>query len=441
MTATQVTPQKGLGRYMPLALAAGIGSLLGSGVIVGLSSTITVWQTGMGLSNIQVGIISGVLTFAIAFGSFFGGRLADAIGRIVVFNWVNLVYALGAVVCVFAPDWIVLSIGVAIVGIASGADLPVSMTVVSHDAPNDSVSARLVSTTQVFWYFGILAASLFAFALSNLPGEMGGRIVFAILAVFAVITWLWRLLSPTFRSFHEAADERDRQHPTQQLSSGQKVSVIKVLFGQNKAVLLRYLFAIVIFYLGWNLLANTWGQFQTFMFVKANASQTLATGLGVALNVLTVVISVIFASVSGGKYRNKAFFVGMFLSLVAMVLMATGGTNLWIIVAATAVQNIGTPLAGEGLYKVWTQESFPIEVRASVQGFINGLSRFVCALFAFVTPALVLPGSIRTTMWCFVGVIVLEFIAGCLMITFQKKYGTDEQRLAKDDSSAVEQNR
>jgi len=97
MCASSNEPTKELGVYMPLAMAAGIGSLLGSGVIVGLSSTITVWQTGMGLNNGQVGIVSGILTFAIAFGSFFGGRLADTIGRVRVFNWINLVYAIGAV--------------------------------------------------------------------------------------------------------------------------------------------------------------------------------------------------------------------------------------------------------------------------------------------------------------------------------------------------------
>ena len=73
---------EGLGKYMPLAFAAGIGSMLGSGIIVGLSSTITVWQDGLGLDTTQVGLLSGILTFAIAFGSLFGGRLADKIARI-----------------------------------------------------------------------------------------------------------------------------------------------------------------------------------------------------------------------------------------------------------------------------------------------------------------------------------------------------------------------
>lgn len=430
MCASSNEPTKGLGVYMPLAMAAGIGSLLGSGVIVGLSSTITVWQTGMGLDNGQVGIVSGILTFAIAFGSFFGGRLADTIGRVRVFNWINLVYAIGAVACALAPNFVALTLGVAVVGVASGADLPVSMTVVSHDAPSDSIAARLVSTTQIFWQLGILIASLFAFGLSRMQGDMGGRVVFAVLAVLALVAWLWRLLSPSFRSFHEAAEKRDAEQAGTESAAAQKVSVIKVLFGPRRQVLLQYLATIMVFYLGWNLLANTWGQFQTFMFVKANASQSLATGLGVALNVMTVIVSMIFASIAGGKYRNKAFVVGMIFSFIAMLCMALGGTNLWVIVGATAIQNIGTPLAGEALYKVWTQESFPIEIRSSIQGFINGTSRLVCALFAFVTPLLVLPGTIRTTMWCFLLVIVIEFIAGCLMISFQHRYGTDEEYMA-----------
>lgn len=45
-------------KYMPLVGAAGIGSMLGSGIIIGLSATITVWQSGLGLTDGQVGILS-----------------------------------------------------------------------------------------------------------------------------------------------------------------------------------------------------------------------------------------------------------------------------------------------------------------------------------------------------------------------------------------------
>ena len=123
--------------------------MLGSGIIVGLSAAITVWQEGLQLSNAQVGQLSGIMTFAIAFGSLMGGRIADKIGRVFFFNWINLLYAVGAVVCIFAQNFWTLLAGLIIAGWASGADLPVSMTVVSHDAPNDSPAARSVSLRSV----------------------------------------------------------------------------------------------------------------------------------------------------------------------------------------------------------------------------------------------------------------------------------------------------
>ena len=428
--------KEGIGGYMPLAVAAGIGSMLGSGIIVGLSATITVWQNGLGLDTTQVGLLSGILTFAIAFGSLFGGRLADKIGRVLVFNWINLLYAIGAAICVFAPDFTVLLIGLIIAGVASGADLPISMTIVSHDAPNDKVAAQLVSTTQVFWQVGVFISFICAFLVSTMEGAMGGRVVFAILAVFAVIAWLWRLISPTFRRFHEEADARDAA-AGHVATATEKVSVTKMLFAgtENSKMLLGFFLAITIFYCGWNLLANTWGQFQTYMLVQANASQSLATGLGIILNFITLALNIAFASIAGGKYRNKLFFVGMGISIVAMVCLALGGTNMWVIFGATAPMNLGGPFAGEAMYKVWTQESFPIEIRASIQGFINGFSRLLCGLFALITPALVLPSTIKTTMWCFVGVVVLELVAGSIMIAKQNKYGTDEERQLKASSA------
>jgi inositol transporter-like SP family MFS transporter len=41
------------------------------------------------------------------------------------------------------------------------------------------------------------------------------------------------------------------------------------------------------------------------------------------------------------------------------------------------------------LYKIWTQESFPVNARATVQGFTIAIARFLAAAFALVTPALI----------------------------------------------------
>lgn len=196
----------GTKKYMPLVGAAGIGSMLGSGIIIGLSATIAVWQSGLGLTDGQVGILSGALTFAIAAGSLLAGNITKAIGLIRAFNYMNLLYLAGAAVCILSGNFPMLLAGLIIAGFASGADLPISLTVISHDAPDEKTSAELVASTQVFWQIGVLGSYAMAFIVSRVEGAAGARMVFALLAAFAAIAFLWRTFSGKFKEFHEAGD-------------------------------------------------------------------------------------------------------------------------------------------------------------------------------------------------------------------------------------------
>lgn len=422
MTKTKMKQTSGVKEYSALATAAGIGSMLGSGCIVGLSATIPVWQQGLNLSVSEVGFVSGGLTFAIAFGSLFAGQLSKKFGLIRSFNWLNLFYAIGAVICILANSFSMLLLGVIVMGVVSGADLPISLTVVSHDAPDAATSAQLISSTQIFWQVGVFISYICSFLLSGIQGVLGARIVFAILFAFSVFTWLWRLCSAKFKEFHEVGAARQA---VQQSEAGENAnsSFKTILFGKKKNTYLCFFIAILIFYVCWNLLANTWGQFQTYALTNAGASQTQATGLGIVLNIISLVTTIVFTSVSGSKYRNKAFFLGAFVQFGAMMGMALlgGGAGFIALAVTIAFYNFGNPLAGEAIYKVWTQESFPPETRASIQGFINGFSRMCCGLFAFVTPYLVAPERIQTSMIGFAGIVLLATIAGIIMMNLQKK--------------------
>lgn len=420
-------------KYSPLATAAGIGSMLGSGCIVGLSATIPVWQKGLDLSAGQVGLVSGALTFAIAFGSLFAGNITKLFGLFRAFNWVNLFYAIGAAICVFSGNFIALLIGVIIMGVASGADLPISLTVVSHDAPDENTSARLVSSTQIFWQVGIFISYICSFLLSGIEGVLGARIVFAILLVFSLFTWIWRTLSKTFRAFHE--EGKLRQANTTLNEGNKKFSAKEIFTGSNAKVYRHFFFAILIFYVCWNLLANTWGQFQTYALTNAGASQMQATGLGIVLNIISLITTIVFASVAGSSYRNKAFFVGAFVQFMAMIGMAVIGGNAGFIALAVTIAfyNFGNPMAGEAIYKVWTQESFPSEVRASLQGIINGFSRLCCGLFAFVTPFLVAPENIHKSMYGFAAIVLAAAVAGIVMMRLQKKAGIAQETMNESE--------
>ncbi|MEY2387723.1 hypothetical protein KGN15_011470 [Lactococcus lactis] len=158
------------------------------------------------------------------------------------------------------------------------------------------------------------------------------------------------------------------------------------------------------------------------MLVKANATQSFATGAGLLLTIVVLAIAVIFAKIAGGKNRNVVFVLGIIIIIFALVALAFSSNNLFLIVAWLALQNVGSTFAGEAMYKVWTQESFPMSYRSSIQGFINGFSRLCCAAFALITPLLVLPENIKTTMLGFAVLIFVAGVFGVIQIRLQKKY-------------------
>lgn len=401
--------------YKPLLYSAGLGSILGSGIIVGLSATITVWQKGLSLTNGQVGLISGTLTFAIAAGSLLAGKISKSLGLIKSFNLLTIFFVLGTALCMCAQNFAMLIAGSIIAGFISGADLPISLTVLSHDAPDEKTSAELVSSTQVYWTIGILASTLAAFATSTLSGALSGRIVMAMLSIIGLITFSLRNTNKNLKTLHEIGNAKVE-------TQSEKMSIIKLLFGSGTKKYLGFFISILVFYCGWNLLANTFGQFQTFMLVKAHASQTFATGAGIVLTLVCLVVAAIFSKMAGGKNRNVVFIIGIIIMIAALIGLSASNANIILIVAWLALQNVGSTFAGEAMYKVWTQESFPDAARAGVQGFINGFSRLLCAAFALITPTLVLPQNIKTTMIGFAGLIFVAGLFGINQMRLQKKY-------------------
>jgi inositol transporter-like SP family MFS transporter len=77
--------------------------------------------------------------------------------------------------------------------------------------------------------------------------------------------------------------------------------------------------------------------------------------------------------------------------------------------------NLSNPFAGEAIYKVWTQETFPVNARATVQGITYAIARFVFAAFALVTPAII-AWSPSGLFWMLVGLATVSAIIGNLII-------------------------
>ncbi|MGW9112125.1 MFS transporter [Microbacterium sp. NPDC055683] len=406
-------------RHWRLAVISGMASYLDSGVIIATGLSLAIWQATFGWNPLQLGVISSTLTFSIAIGALFGGRIADRFGRRRVFNIDVLVYVVGVALMVFANDFAFLLVGVVVAGLAAGADLPTSVAVVAEAAPEGG-QGRLVAFTQVMWSIGIAMTTLIGFAVSTL-GITGIRIIFGHLAVIGVVTWLLRVFNPEVRRMEEEASARNDLSTT--TGSAAIALPLREIF-RNRT----FVTAILLtggFYVAWNLMANTIGQFKAYMLITiAGADQSATTAISFGATLLSIVGGFLFARIADTRLRAPLFFVGAIAQIIAMALGAiTMGQFLIVMIAWLSIYSLAYPFAGEALYKVATQENFPVNARATVQGITYAASRFIVAGFAFVTPTIVnaSPGAI---LWLLVGFAAAAAVIGSFLVRLHRVPGS-----------------
>lgn len=99
-----------------VAIVCGMASYIDAAAIVSSGIALVIYQQAIGLTNGQVGILSGLLTFCIAIGAITGGRLGDRLGRRHVFIATMAMVVLGAVLLVLAGTFTSLLLGTVLVG-------------------------------------------------------------------------------------------------------------------------------------------------------------------------------------------------------------------------------------------------------------------------------------------------------------------------------------
>lgn len=401
-------------RYWKLAIAGGMASYLDSAAIISVGISLAIWKTSFGLDPWAIGFISAALTMSIAVGALVGGRIADVFGRRLVFNIDLALYIVGVLIIIMARGEAGLIAGVIVTGVAAGADLPTSIAVISERAPANG-QGRLVAFTQVMWTIGILVATLLGFVVADL-GLMGVTILCLHLIVVAVPTLLIRIFS---KSFHELETE------TKQRNSGEEgEAAVPLAIILTSSTFMKGIFLTAGFYIFYGLVANTFGQFKTyFLITVGGATQSTATGFSFAATLVGLACASIFAHSADSKWRNHLFYFGAALLIISLSVAALSeGKILWLMLVVLILYNLSNPFAGEAIYKVWTQETFPVNARATVQGITYAIARFVFAAFALVTPAII-AWSPAGLFWMLAGLATVSAIVGNLIIRQTTKSG------------------
>lgn len=360
-------------------LAAILSFYLDAATLVSVAIALPVWRDVYRLDVWQVGVLSGGLTFAVALGALTGGWLADRLGRGRVFTGDLVVFVAGTALVGSAPNGLVLTGGVVLLGVATGCDVPVALAVVA-DAAHGTRMIRLTGITQVVWTSAILVTFGLGIAFSG-QGVRGTRVLVVHLALLAVATLGLRLW---LMARHPAPDappglppHRTRGGPVRLLQTDPAVRLPLLLVGG--------------FFVFSNVATTTVGAYLTYFLVTVSGldqkSATILTSTTVAL---ALVMAVLFARLSDSRWRDRLFVIAVVAQVAAFGTGAvTGGATLGAMLAVALLYSLSSVFAGEAIYKVWAQLLFPDDLRATTLGATYGVARLVAALFLIVVPSLI----------------------------------------------------
>ncbi len=381
-------------------ILAGLANYIDAGSIVAGAVALALWKSEYGLDDSLLGLIAafGPNAIAAGIGALIGGRLCDLFGRKKIYQYDMLFYAFGMLWLVFSMNaWMVI-IGFFLVGLAVGADIPASWSLIAEMAP-DKKRGKHSGVAQLLWYLGPVVVLVMALALNSL-GLLGARIIFAHLAVLAIALTFLRSKMKESQRWVEAqqSGESAQRGRWQDLFTRQHIGSMTFLAGT---------------YLFWNLWAGTNGFFFPYI-LSTVGSQTQA--VSVAVQTLSFVLGMasiffIFMKLADRVNQRLMFGISAVTQVIGMALLAIFPLTLTVAIVHVFLMSVGGGFGAQSFFQLWSSEMFPTALRATAQGLMFAVVRIVLGVFSFFVPALVATGF-HTLAWILVGFLAISGIIG-----------------------------
>ncbi len=381
-------------------ILAGLANYIDSGSIVSGAAALALWQSMYGLSDSLLGLIAafGPNAIGAGVGAFAGGWLCDKLGRKKIYQFDMLVYAFGMSILVFAvAPWMIVT-GFLIVGLAVGADIPASWSLIAEEAPDDG-RGKHSGVAQVLWNFGPVAVLLMALALAPL-GELGARIVFGHLVVVALgLTFLRRKMRES-RRWEETQKADYTPPPFSTLLKPPYVTSI---------------LALVAIYGFWNLWAGTNGLFFPYLMETLGvATRTQSIAMQCLIFGLTMVANYLVFMRYVDKVSHRTLFsISAVLHIAGMALLAVFPLSIPIVLLHVVTIGIAGGFSAQAFFQLWSGEMFPTALRSTAQGLSFAIVRIGLGIFSFFVPMLA-AFDFTVLAWILTGFLAASAVVGWL---------------------------
>jgi len=384
-------------------ILAGLANYIDAGSIVAGAAALALWQEAYHLNNSLVGLIGafGPNAISAGIGAMVGGRLCDLFGRKKIYQYDMLFYAFGMLWLVFAMNAWMIVLGFFLVGLAVGADIPASWSIIAEMAPKGG-RGKHSGVAQVLWYLGPVVVLLLFLALSPL-GLLGARLVFAHLALLALgLTFLRSRMQESPRWLEAQAAEETAPEPAK----------ISELFAPRYLSSMAFLVGM---YGMWNLWAGTNGFFFPFILrTVGDASQATAVAIQ-TLSFLIGMLSIwlVFMRFSDRVNQRAMFITSTLIQIVGMSLLALFPLTLPLAIVHVLLMSFGQGFGAQCFFQLWSSEMFPTLLRSTAQGLMFAVVRIGLGIWSFFVPVLTATGF-TTLAWILTGFLVASGLIGVL---------------------------
>ncbi len=384
-------------------ILAGLANYIDSGSIVSGAAALALWQAMYGLSDSLLGLIAafGPNAIGAGVGAMIGGWLCDKLGRKRIYQYDMLVYAFGMAVLVFAvAPWMIVA-GFVIVGLAVGADIPASWSLIAEEAP-DNRRGKHSGVAQILWNLGPVVVLLMSLLLSEVMGlgELGARLVFAHLVVVALgLTFLRRKMRES-RRWEETQEASYTPPPISTLFKGRYLISILGLVG---------------IYGFWNLWAGTNGLFFPFLMETLGVATHAQS---IALQCLNFFLGMVANYFIFMKYVDKVshktmFMVSAVMQVIGMSLLAIFPLTVPVVLAHVLILGFFQGFGAQSFFQLWSAEMFPTALRSTAQGVSFAIVRISLGVFSFFVPVLA-STDFTVLAWILTGFLVVSAAVGWL---------------------------
>jgi inositol transporter-like SP family MFS transporter len=394
-------------RYWKWTAVAGMASYIDAGSIVAGSVGLSLWTHKFGLTNSTVGLLGAFSSNAISagIGALIGGWICDRFGRKKIYTWDLLLYAFGILWIICAVNTWMLFVGYILAGLAVGADVPASWTLITELAPAKT-RGRMGGLAQVLWNLGPVVTLLLSLALSSL-GMLGVRLVFVHLLLVAVVTWILRHGVSESVRWQQATKRSAADSP----GGGARIAALFTRRGTTALLFCIGMYGV------WNLFAGTNGFYFPYLLSTFGAqSQAASVGLQCLSFGLTVIGTLLVYMPFNDRVNRRVLLgVSVVLQFVGMGLFVVLPLNLPVALAYVLLIGFGSGFGQQHFFQLWSGELFPTVLRSTAQGFTFAVVRIGLGIWSFFVPLITANAGFR---YLALILVILQAVSGLIGVIF-----------------------